>query len=257
MQLSPSIEMLFPTEDLPSRLQHLKDLGYEGFEFTVWWEKKDIDELTEAARRLDLTVVALCTKFISLVDPTQRDAYIEGLKRSIEVAKKMGCTRLISQTGAELPDVPRVQQVQSLVDGLKACAPILEAAGVTLVVEPLNTLVNHKGYFLSRSPEAFEIIRQVNSPNVRILYDVYHQQITEGNLIRNIQENIDLIGHFHIADNPGRQEPGTGEINYKNVLKAIRETGYSDWVGLEYRPSESKGSKGSLEDILALVQSIT
>ncbi|NLK07397.1 MAG: TIM barrel protein [Firmicutes bacterium] len=256
MRLSPCIEMLFREDDLPTRLQKVKDLGYEGFEF--WgWQNKDIDELAAAASELGLSVVALCTLFVSLVDASQRDAYVDGLKQSIEVAKKLGCTTLISQTGAELPDVSREEQGQSLVDGLKACAPILEAEGITLVVEPLNILVNHKGYFLSRSPEAFDLIRRVDSPNVKILYDVYHQQITEGHLIPTIRENIDLIGHFHIADNPGRHEPGTGEINYQNVLQAIKDTGYEGWVGLEYRPSEGKGSQKSLEEVLALVDSLS
>lgn len=253
MRLSPCIEMLFREDDLPIRLQHIKDLGFEGFEF--WgWQNKNIDELAETTSELGLSVAAFCTVFISLVDAEQRDAYIQGLKQSIEVAKKLGCTQLITQTGAELTDVPRDEQILSLLDGLKACAPILEQEEITLLVEPLNVLVDHKGYFLSRSAEAFDIIRAVNSPNIKVLYDVYHQQITEGNLIPTIRQNIDLIGHFHIADHPGRHEPGTGEINYTNVLKAIQDTGYTGWVGLEYRPS--KDSRETLQDMLALAQSL-
>lgn len=254
MRLSPCIEMFFQEDDLPKRLQHLKELGFEGFEF--WgWENKNIDELAEAASQLGLSVAAFCTVFASLVDARQRETYIEGLKRSIDVAKKLGCTQLITQTGAELDDISRKDQVLSLLDGLKACAPILEVAEVTLLVEPLNILVDHKGYFLSRSAEAFDIIRAVNSQNVKVLYDVYHQQITEGNLISTIKRNIDLIGHFHIADHPGRHEPGTGEINYMNVLRAIQDTGYTGWVGLEYRPS--KDSKETLQNVMTLAESLT
>jgi hydroxypyruvate isomerase len=106
-------------------------------------------------------------------------------------------------------------------------------------VEPLNIAVNHKGYYLYSSAEGFDIIRAVGSPNVKLLYDIYHQQVTEGNLIQTITENIELIGHFHVADVPGRHEPGTGEINYANVLKAIDETGYNGYVGLEYAPKAS------------------
>jgi hydroxypyruvate isomerase len=105
------------------------------------------------------------------------------------------------------------------------------------VLEPLNTLKDHRGYFLASSYEAFEIIEEVGSPAVKVLYDIYHQQITEGNLIPTITENIGLIGHFHVADVPGRHQPGTGEINYKNVFAAIDGSGYNRYVGLEYGPT--------------------
>src|SRR5207248_4806901 len=108
----------------------------------------------------------------------------------------------------------------------------------TLIVEPLNTLVNHAGYYLNFTREAFEIMRQVGSPYVKILFDIYHVQIMEGNLIDTIRNNIGHIGHFHVGDVPGRHEPGTGEINYKNVLRAIRATGFKDFVAVEYVPSK-------------------
>jgi hydroxypyruvate isomerase len=120
---------------------------------------------------------------------------------------------------------------------LKHVAPLFEDAGVTLVVEPLNILSNHMGYYLSSSYEAFEICNVVGSPRVKVLYDIYHQQISEGNLIPTIRKYFDLIGHLHVADVPGRHEPGTGEINYKNVFKAISDLGYDKYVGLEYSPT--------------------
>ena len=120
---------------------------------------------------------------------------------------------------------------------LKNVAPLFEDAGVTLIVEPLNILCNHVGYYLDSSYEAFEICNEVGSPNVKVLYDIYHQQISEGNLIPTIRKYFDLIGHFHVADVPGRNEPGTGEINYRNVFKAIEDLGYDKYVGLEYEPT--------------------
>jgi hydroxypyruvate isomerase len=116
--------------------------------------------------------------------------------------------------------VSREAQTQSLIEGLRACVPILEKEGVTLLIEPLNTRVNHQGYFLASSEEAFHIINQVGSPYVKILFDIYHQQITEGNVIANIRENIGLIGHFHAAGNPGRHELDNGELNYEQIFKA-------------------------------------
>ncbi len=117
-----------------------------------------------------------------------------------------------------------------------------------LVFEPLNTLVDHKGYYLYSSEEAFRIADQVNSPKVKVLYDIYHQQITEGHLIKRITKNIDKIGHFHAAGNPGRHELYFGEINYSEVFKAIDETGYTGSIGLEYFPIEEpeKGIKAYL-----------
>jgi hydroxypyruvate isomerase len=135
-----------------------------------------------------------------------------------------------------MPEVERPRQHEAIVAALRAVAPRAQQHGLSIVVEPLNVLVNHKGYYLSTSEEAFAIISEVGSPAVKVLYDVYHQQITEGNLIPNITTYFDQIGHFHIADNPGRNEPGTGEINYTNVLHRIDELGYRGFIGMEYRP---------------------
>ena len=135
-----------------------------------------------------------------------------------------------------MPALPASKQRQSLIEGLKEAAPIVEAAGITLVIEPLNELVDHQGYFLIRSKEAFEIINEVGSPNIKVIFDIYHQQISEGNLISNIVNNIDNIGHFHAAGNPGRHELQRGEINYPEVFMSIKETGYRGYVGLEYWP---------------------
>jgi hydroxypyruvate isomerase len=121
---------------------------------------------------------------------------------------------------------------------LKASVPLIERLGITLVLEPLNVKVDNVGYFLVSSSEAFDIVREVNSPYVKVLYDIYHQQITEGNLIQTITENISNIGHFHAAGSPGRHELETGEINYVNVLNAIMGTGYEQFIGLEYFPAE-------------------
>jgi hydroxypyruvate isomerase len=120
---------------------------------------------------------------------------------------------------------------------LKRAAPLAEAAGVMLMLEPLNILVDHAGYCLSCSGDGVEVLREVGSPAVGLLFDVYHMQIAEGNLIGNITASVDLIAHFHIADVPGRHEPGTGEIDYTNVLAAARSAGYEGCVGMEMAPT--------------------
>ena len=162
-----------------------------------------------------------------------RQPFIEALKETIRAAKVMGVPNIIATTGNERTDVCREKQHEIVVETLKQMAPYANEAGVMIVLEPLNVLVNHPGHFLVTSKEGFEMIREVDSPSCRLLFDIYHQQVSEGNLIANIREGIDLIGHFHIADNPGRMEPGTGEINYEKVFQAIQETGYSRWLAFE------------------------
>jgi hydroxypyruvate isomerase len=115
-------------------------------------------------------------------------------------------------------------------------APHAEAAAITVVVEPLNTLVDHAGYFLTGADEGAAIIRAVDSPAVRLLFDIYHQQVTEGNLSARLEAYRDLVGHIHVAGVPGRRDPGHGEINYPFLMDQLRRWPYEGYVGLEYRP---------------------
>ncbi|MCA0757373.1 TIM barrel protein [Paenibacillus sp. N4] len=234
-KISISLEAVFTGRDFIKSMEAIKSIGINAFEFWSWWDK-DLVRIQAAKESLGLDLAAFATRFISLADPAQRSAYIAGLRESIAVARRMNCPTLISQVGNELPGVPRAVQHQSIVEGLKQAALYCEEAGITLVVEPLNTVVDHPGYYLYSSDEAFRIIDEVGSPYVRVLYDIYHQQIMEGNLIARIQKNIDKIGHFHAAGNPGRHELYIGEINYIDVFRAIAETGYSKYVGFEYFP---------------------
>ncbi|HOK08688.1 MAG TPA: TIM barrel protein [Candidatus Hydrogenedens sp.] len=168
-----------------------------------------------------------------MVDETDHDRLEKQFRERIEVAKQLNCKRLIGLTGNERTDVSREVQKENVITCLKRLAPIAEDNQVYIVVEALNPLVDHHGYFLCRTDDTMEILKEVNSPHVLMLFDIYHQQITEGNVIRNLTENISRIGHFHVADNPGRKEPGTGELNYHNIFKAIAGTDYKGFVALE------------------------
>lgn len=236
MRLSICIDALFNHIDLSTALSELSAIGLNRYEFWQWWSK-DLDALRDAQERLGMTPVACCTRFISLVDPARRSAYLDGLRQSIAAAQKLGCKMLISQVG-DATAAPRGEQHASLVAGLKAAVPLLEAADMRLVFEPLNTKVDHPGYYLTHAEEGFEIASKVDSPHVKLLFDIYHQQITEGDLIRKISDNIELIGHFHAAGNPGRHELDVGELNYMEIFRAIDESGYTGHVGLEYFPLE-------------------
>ena len=123
-----------------------------------------------------------------------------------------------------------------IVDALEQAKPILEEYGVTIMLEPLNTYVNHPGYYLWSSKEGFDIVREVNHPLVKIIYDIYHQQIMEGNIIPSIRDNLDCIAHLHSAGHPGRNELQFGENDYKVIFSAIDKAGYKGACGLEYRP---------------------
>jgi len=251
IKLSVCIEALYNKFPFIERIEKSAAVGVKAFEF--WgWGNKDIDGIKAAKDKFGLTLATFgADAGGSLVDPSNRGKIADGMKRTAEVAHKLDCKSLIVTTGNEIPDVRRGAQHQSIVDGLKIAAKIMEDEGIILCLEPLNILVNHKGYYLATSAEGFEIIDEVGSPNVKLLYDIYHQQITEGNLIDTITANIDKIGHFHLADVPGRHEPGTGEINYKNVFKSIAETNYQGFFGTEYWPI------GSDDDSLKMLLDMT
>ena len=236
MEFSVCLDAVYKGHDIVEAMGEVSLIGLQAFEFWSWWDK-DIARICQAKNELGLIPAAICTRFISLVDESKRDEYLSGLQETLEVAKLLGCKTIISQVGDDL-GTSRIEQKKNLVNGLKACVPMLEEADVQLVFEPLNVLVDHPGYFLTRSDEAFEIAEVVGSKYVKVLFDIYHQQITEGNVIQNIAENIDWIGHFHAAGNPGRQELTLGELNYAEILKAIDYAGYQAYMGLEYFPKE-------------------
>ncbi|MBR5871156.1 MAG: TIM barrel protein [Clostridia bacterium] len=162
-----------------------------------------------------------------------RDIFIASFRESVAAAKKMNVPNICATVGNRRFDVSDEEQFDTCVKTLKALSHIAEEEGIMIVLEPLNILVNHMGFYLVTTEQAVKMIKAVDSPNCKILFDIYHQQISEGNVIRNATENIDLIGHFHIGDNPGRREPGTGEINYDNVFRAIRDAGYNRYLAFE------------------------
>jgi len=229
---------------VPDALALLARLGYDGYEMFDWRDAKVLETFVSLKDKYPLRCECLVgNKGVTapgcgLVNPRERGEFLRQMNMAIEAAKKMECPQLVTLTGNELGGMPRSEQMTNAVEALRAIAPGLEKNGITAVVEILNTYVDHAGYFLYRVRDGAEMIDRVGSPNVKLLFDIYHVQIMEGNLIENIRNNIDRIGHFHIGDVPGRHEPGTGEINYRNVFKAIYELGdrYKGSAALEYGP---------------------
>jgi hydroxypyruvate isomerase len=236
MKLSVCIDSVCRGWDLSEAFSIVKMSGFDAFEF--WnWRRKDIGRLANEMQRFDLTLAAFCTVGGTLVDRESHKDYLNGLKEAVCIARRLGCSMLITTAGNELPGVPREQQLENVAFGLQSAVPIVEDAGITLVLEPLNTIVDHPGHLLSRSIEAFDVIDYVGSKQLKVLFDVYHQQITEGNLIETITGRLSSIGHIHAAGCPGRHELQFGEIQYANLFQALRSAGYSNYIGLEYVPS--------------------
>jgi hydroxypyruvate isomerase len=179
-----------------------------------------------------------------------RDMLAEVMKKAIEVTKRTGVKQALIVLGRYDDKLHIDYQTANAIDNLRYCCDIVEPEGIMLVLEPLNNLINHPGLFLTRIPQAYEICRAVNRPSCKILDDLYHQQITEGNLIPNIEAAWSEIGAFHCGDNPGRNEPGTGEINFKNIFRFIYSKNYQGTICMEHGMS-SRTKEGELAVIQA------
>ena len=182
-------------------------------------------------------------------DSELRNEFLKDIEASVEVAKRVNAKWMTVVPGHVDLRLNEDYQTANVIDTLKQASEILEPHGLIMVLEPLN-FRDHPGMFLNKSSQAFQICKAVNSPSCKILFDIYHQQIQEGNLIPNIEACWDEIAYFQIGDNPGRNEPTTGEINYKNVFKFINDKGYKGILGMEHGNS-IKGKTGELAIIKA------
>jgi len=251
VSLSVCIEMFWHNLPMEERIRQVKALGYHAFEF--WgWKNKDMEKVRAAREETGLAVAAICMEpNFCLVDRADDKPLIDGLGESAAVAHSLDCSTLIVTTGNELADETFEITWRRVVRKLRNMAGVAEDNGVTLVLEPLNPIVDHKGYWLTKMSEAVDIVQEVASPNLKILDDLYHQQLTEGNLIANLTLYAPWIGHFHAAGAPGRHELVGGELDYRSIFAAIEKTGYDGYVGLEFLPTI--GDEAALEQVLTFV----
>ncbi|MBZ0170995.1 MAG: TIM barrel protein, partial [Phycisphaerales bacterium] len=178
-----------------------------------------------------------------------REKFLADCRKAVEVAGRVDAKWMTVVPGTRVPNLEMGYQTANVVDQLRAAAEIFETHGLVMVLEPLNPWRDHPDMFLSKIPQAYEVCRAVDSPSCKILFDIYHQQITEGNLIPNMNLAWSEIAYFQIGDNPGRNEPGTGEINYRNVFGHIHAKGFDGIMGMEHGKS-----KGGAEGDQALLE---
>jgi len=233
-----NIEMWW--RDLPfvERIRRAAELGFPGVEF--WeWRSKDLDAVAATAREVGIEIAQFTAWGFEpgLCHARHHAAFVEAVGAALEVARKLGNRHLCVVAGNLQPDLTLKAMHANVVAGLKLAAPLAEAAGVTLMLEPMNGRVDHPGHCLYGSTDALKIVRAVGSPRVKILWDLYHLQISEGDLCGHLREGFAEVAYLQLADHPGRHEPGTGEIHYNRVLRAAHELGFRGWCGLECTPA--------------------
>ncbi len=232
--------------DLPfeRRLEKVADAGYKNVELVGEYENWSDDDFNRVnAKRKQLGISFDCTAGLKhgLCNPADRDTLLAELRKTLPTMERLDCPAIILLSGNIVPGMSVEAQHQSCIDGLKAAATIVE--GKKINGEPVRVLLENidpeenPKYFLTSVSRGFEIVKAVNHPQVQFLYDFFHEQISEGNLIEKLEKNIEYVGLVHVADVPGRHEPGTGEINYKNIFRKLAALKYNRMVAMEFLPS--------------------
>lgn len=250
-------------DDVDDQIQFMADQGFTAFEDNGM-SRRSIDQqnaIASALSKNNMTMGVFVAHKIYWSEPNlasgneeKRQEFLADIKNAVEVAKRVNAKWMTVVPG--YVDLRKNDDFQTanVIESLKQASAILEPHGLVMVLEPLN-FMNHPGMFLSRSPQAYQICKAVDSPSCKILFDIYHQQIQEGNLIPNITDCWDEIAYFQVADNPGIKEPTTGEINYTNIFKYISEKGYTGIIGMEH--GNSMPDKAGEEAVISAYQQVS
>lgn len=248
------IEPCFGDMDYRSRIRNIAEIGFKYYD--LWFhnkgftgsalteEKKDFGMIAELNEELGLITTSFVHTHpdggieLALINKSQQSKIIDSFEEILPLAKKIKCKNLVSAGGNIDPDISDEAAFDNMVENLKACAPILESEGITALIEPWNNKVDHPDNWLNDPVLAVDIIKAVASPNVKLLYDIYHMQIMRGDHTAFLRENIAFIGHFQMAGVPGRHEPISNEVNYPFLLQEADNLGFDGVFGLEYWPTE-------------------
>lgn len=268
MKFDICLEMVHTDLPYDKRIEKIAEAGFDCVEF--WFhdstfdgstcasdQAKDAAILRQVCERTGVTINNMVVNSPdggfggSVVDSRDFNKYIDRLHEVIEFSRAAGIGKAITCTGNLVEGLSRSQMRANLENTYSEAAKIAERENFTLLIEVLNSYVDHAGYYLDNWNEGVEIAKAINSPNVRLLYDVYHMQIMHGNVIATIERDIALIGHFHSAGVPGRHELNIGELNYKQITDRIKATGYKGAFGLEYSPiADSSESLKAMREYL-------
>ena len=239
---APNISWLLPELPFGERPAAIARLGFKAVEFG-FPSHADLDALDVACQEYDLQI-ALFNQDVPvwdranrgyLVDPRRRDEFRRKLDEALQIASRLPVMKIMLPAGVVLPDMTRQEQRNCMVENLLYAAPLAADIGVLLTIEALNPEDN-PGYYLTTSQEGIEVVKLVDDPNIRFQFDTYHISMVEGDLVTRLENNSQWIGHIQFADYPGRHEPGTGAIDFDELWKAIENTGYQGYIGLEYIP---------------------
>lgn len=241
LRYAPRIGLAGGRIPVPQQLEKYAEWGFRAFEYNGL-PSHSTAEIESFRKKMDELKMAMGVFVVNsggwkggaMCDKTFHAQFLKDVERAVQIHSIIGNECATVCSGLMVPNLSHDEQTLNCIDVLKRAADIVSNSKLVLVLEPLNIRVDHAGYFVVFSDHAAHIMRQVNSPQVKILFDIYHQQISEGNVINHIRQNWDQIGYFQVGDVPGRREPYTGEINYQNVFKAIHEKGFKGIIGMEH-----------------------
>jgi hydroxypyruvate isomerase len=257
MQLSLCLEMLFTDRPFIERMKIASELGYRAVEF--WdWRDKDLAAIAQTAAERDLAIAAMSgNRRHSLIDPAEREGLIEEMMQVFGAAQRLHCRHVmmlsdvLEADGSAAParSLSDEEKVASIADGLRELAGWARNSGVALLLEPLNTALDHRGCFLDSSELGVRILQHVNSPQVQLLYDIYHMTMMGEDALAEIGKHKSWIGYVHVADKPGRHQPGTGDIDYCAVSELLKRIGYKGFIGMEFSAhgSDEEAARAPLE----------
>lgn len=242
-QISVMLWTVFKKLPVGQRLEKVAEAGYANVELVGEYKKWSEAEFREAkAKRKELKLQFDITAGLKhgVANPADRDALLADVRNELPIMEEIECPALIIMSGNAVPGMPREQQHESCIEGLKRAAALVEGKQINgqpvrLLLENIDPEENPK-YYLTSVAEGFEVVRAVNHPQVRLLYDFFHEQISEGNLIEKLEKHIEYTGLVHIADVPGRHAPGTGEIHYENIYRKLAQLKYDRMVAMEFMP---------------------
>lgn len=269
MRFCPNLSMLFKEVDFVERFSPAAEAGFAGVEF--WWPSgEDLDQVEAAVKDAGLQVALFNFDAGDMPggdrglvsDPDRKQQFRDNVPVALELARSVQCSRLNALVGLELDGMDRAEQLELAADNVGWAADRAAEHGIEVMIEAVNTFENGP-YLLSTTSAAADFVERVGRENVKLQYDAYHMQRMEGNIVANLRERIERIGHIQVADSPERGEPGSGELNYRYILAALAGLPYEGWVGLEYKPTtetteeslawlpkEKRGGDVGMEDLI-------